>query len=477
MNDQVNNGKGFLKDKLGSYQVDPPEKVWDSISSALGGRSRRGMIILTLSAAATIALAVALGITFFGPDQPSESITQTSTESVSEPDPGADPRTPESLTKIAEADPEPQPEVARETLEQRVIRTMKEIEGESMGESVAQVADTERSPEPVPDLGDEEAAEQFSDRVLEEASEEISGQDEEHSQQPPVQEELSDEPVAEPVDQLTSEDELLLDQIPGFEEEQKRDPRWMIGAALSPLYSYRDAEASALGGSTDHESGLISYAAGINVAYRPLARLALESGVFFNKMGISIGSPGIQLANRSYDFAPLGEKVLSSNVMAISNSVGNIVTKSGDIYVNSYKLNAENAGNSVTDELNTEVYADQGIRQHLDYLEVPFNIRYTIIDRGIELQVVGGMSTNLLVNSFVTMETSTGQSDIGYLTNIRSVNYSGNAGMGMIYHIQEHFSLRLEPRFRYFLNSINDASLPSTRPYAFGIFTGLSYRF
>jgi hypothetical protein len=75
------------------------------------------------------------------------------------------------------------------------------------------------------------------------------------------------------------------------------------------------------------------------------------------------------------------------------------------------------------------------------------------------------------------METSSGQEEIGYLANINTVNYSGNAGVGMIYHMGEKLSLILEPRFRYFLNSVNDSSLPSTRPYSLGLYTGLSYTF
>ncbi len=124
-----------------------------------------------------------------------------------------------------------------------------------------------------------------------------------------------------------------------------------------------------------------------------------------------------------------------------------------------------------------QVDADQGIRQNLDYLEIPLNLRYTIVDRIFKLQVVGGMSTNLLVNNSVTMETADGTTEIGYLANIRNVNYSGNAGIGFSYHFLDHFSLSLEPRFRYFLNSVNDATLPSTRPYTFGIYTGLNFLF
>ena len=84
MSEQLNNGKGFLKEKLGDYQVNPPDKVWDSIASQLGDRSRRNMIIITLSAAASIALAVTLGINFFGPELPEEDRDCPNHENVSQ---------------------------------------------------------------------------------------------------------------------------------------------------------------------------------------------------------------------------------------------------------------------------------------------------------------------------------------------------------------------------------------------------------
>ena len=71
MSDQTDMNRGFLKEKLGNYQADPPEKVWNTISGQIGnGRKRRGMYILLLATAASIALAVTLGMHFFGPDLP-----------------------------------------------------------------------------------------------------------------------------------------------------------------------------------------------------------------------------------------------------------------------------------------------------------------------------------------------------------------------------------------------------------------------
>ncbi|MEN8157105.1 MAG: outer membrane beta-barrel protein, partial [Bacteroidota bacterium] len=266
-----------------------------------------------------------------------------------------------------------------------------------------------------------------------------------------------------------------------FDETAMRDPRWVVGAALSPLYSFRDAEPQVTSSTTGYESGMLSYAGGVHVGYRTTGRLAIETGVFFNKMGLDIDAPGIQMYSNELDLAPIAQDSRAYNasmsVMAASQTIGNIVSQSGDVYVNQYKLNASSADNKGVESFNTQVPADQGIRQHLDYMEVPLNLRYTLVDRSIEFQLIGGMSTNILVNNYVTMEGVDGETEIGYLTNIRNVNYSGNAGVGLVYHLLEHLSLSVEPRFRYFLHSVNDATLPSTRPYTFGLYTGLNFLF
>jgi len=460
MNDQMNHGKGFLKEKLGGYQVDPPASVWNSISAGLGGRNRKGMIIISLAAAASVALAVTLGINYFGPEIPRDKVMAESDDRPVEEHSTAE-------DHPAAAVPESPRTAQRENLEEKVVRTVHEVSAgsepsvqDSRVEETKLTTSAEEAEEPDQNSGDEKVEDLTQDAGDEKV------------------EDLTQDAGDEKVEDLTLDagDDLADEGLMDFEETPGKDPRWIIGAALSPLYTFRDAEPQALAASPDHESGMISYAGGIQVGYRTTRRLAIESGIFFNKMGIAIGAPGIQLFQPEYDFAPIGAEAARSNVMAISNTVGNIVSKSGEIYVNNYKLNAS-YDNVVIDQFSSAMNADQGIRQHLDYLEVPLNLRYTLVDRSLEVQLVGGMSTNLLINNYVTMETADGTTEIGYLTNIRNVNYSGNAGIGLVYHIMDHFSLSLEPRFRYFLNSVNDDTLPSTRPYTFGLYTGLNYLF
>ncbi len=508
MNDQLHNEKGFLKEKLESYHVDPPESVWNTISARVGGRSRKGMVIIALAAAASLALAITLGINYFGPDISDialQSSSDPAPQSIEKPDRVMDETTgpvPEEVTvreesriaseeahkQVMEKPETGETEKARasgeRSLEERVARTMEAMAEESrdtharVSEGLAQ----EESQVTIPDTRISEVirsnqpdAEVAAGRTG--APEQVEVMFSPGEEPEKVAADTGDNPVDavdKPVDAV---DVPVDDQWMEFEEEVQRGPRWAVGAAFSPLYSFRDAETAALAGTTGHESGVVAYSAGMQVGYRTTRRLAVETGVFFNKTGIAIGAPGIQLTRNEFDFVPMGAEAGNAEILAVSNSVGNIVSSSGDIFVNNYKLNATYDANSVNMNFDSEVYADQGIRQHLDYLEVPLNLRYTLVDRSIKLQLVGGLSTNVLVNNYVTMDTPDGPTEIGYLTNIRTVNYSGNAGIGLAYYFLDKFSLSLEPRFRYFLNSVNDDTLPSTRPYTIGLYTGLSYFF
>lgn len=454
MNNNIDKGKGILKDKLVDYQVDPPAGLWESISARLKeGKGSRKFIII-LSAAASLALAVTLGIHYFDREIPAER------ELASSPD--------------------------RESrLEDRVIEVLTEEQTAEVKQSDSKLAIVDR---PISDEdgsghkiesvmnepGDIEeegiSTEELADEIIaieELAMDEVDPEEIIAKEDTPV-----DENLALNAGEINQEEAMM-----DLNEGRDRDPRWVLGAVLSPLYSFRDAQPEALAGTSGQESGIISYAAGVQVGYRTTRRLAIETGILFNKMGIAIGAPGIQVFSRDQQYEVAGPEAGWGRVIAVNNTVGNIVSNSGEVYINNYLLSVKDGENQVFTDMPESVNAEEGIQQHLDYLELPFNLRYTVLDRDFKIQLLGGMSTNFLVNNYVTMESEGVTTEIGYLSNVRNVNYSGNAGLGFVYHFLDQLSLSVEPRFRYYLNSVNDATLPTTRPYTFGIYTGINYFF
>jgi hypothetical protein len=480
MSDQTDMNRGFLKDKLGNYRADPPEKVWNEISGRIGGgRSRRGLIFLLLASAASLALVISLGIHYWGPDLPAtEALTEEahteggslqsdkntdrdSSSDLREPDQTA--REPGAILPVGSDAPAGESTSTKRDGRERDRDIIAVQRNEVMEDQGPNITISEPSPMPLADTNQEPGATQ-EPGAKREPGDVLEGN------QVQVTELLPEEQS----DMESEKDDL---GVPVMEEQPERKSRWMLGAALSPLYSYRDAETSAIPGNPA-ETGLLSYSTGVHVSYRRNSRLAIETGVYYNRTGLAIGAPGIQVFSQNFDHMVFGPGSEKAEIKTVINSVGNIIAYSGDIYMNNYKINAEyGANNAPSDDLDQISTAESGIQQHLDFLELPFNLRYSVIDRTFELQLVGGVSTNFLVNNSVTMETSSGQEEIGYLSDVRAVNYSGNAGLGMIYHIGKKISLTLEPRFRYFINSVNESSLPSTRPYSVGLYTGLSYTF
>ncbi|PID91322.1 MAG: hypothetical protein CSA96_09040, partial [Bacteroidetes bacterium] len=262
------------------------------------------------------------------------------------------------------------------------------------------------------------------------------------------------------------------------EDEKDRQRFWALGAGLSPQYSYRDAVSGNVAAAGANESGFLSYGAGLQLHYHAGKRLAFESGIQYSRMGMQIGSPGIQmLNNRHQDLTAAETGKGSLDMITVANSVGNIVARSGDVYVNAYKL-SESANAMVNAQYDAEPnHLGAAIRQEMDYIELPFNVRYTLIDKDIELQLMGGVSANFLIGNRVRMDRGSGYELVGYMNNLRDINYSGNTGLGILYHFHPRFSLMIEPRFRYFLHSVNDKTLPVTRPYSFGLHSGLSFIF
>ena len=317
MSDQLNSGKGFLKEKLGSYQVDPPESAWNSISASLGGRNRKRTFIILFATAASIALALTVGISYFGSPstgQISESIRPE--RPLSESQSGND-----AATGIRHAK-------RGEKLQEKVNRNMEMMAAEIPPDSE--------------DTGEKSLVYQVS---------EFDTELESDTELEPLRTfDIPQEADTAVFLTLDAGEGLPLDPFPEFDAAKKRDPRWMLAAVMSPLYNYRDADMEAMTGGAEFETGLVTYAGGISVSYRGNSRLAIESGIHFNKMGISIGAPGIQLFGNSFDFAPNREVASSPEMIAITNSVGNIVTESGQVIVNGYKLNAEYGADAITNQ-------------------------------------------------------------------------------------------------------------------------------
>jgi hypothetical protein len=272
--------------------------------------------------------------------------------------------------------------------------------------------------------------------------------------------------------------EVVIDPDPVGKEQSGR---WQLGASLSPLYNYRDVTSQddyskVLANSS--ESARLTFAGGVQVSYRQSARLSVESGLYYTKMGVNIGDYS-NFRNGWFSERLDASPGSVENVVSISNSMGKIVSANNSLFVGNYGGTEAVADYHMLypEAMMVDNSAVEGFSQSLEYMEIPLNIKYRIIDRSVQVQLIGGVSTNVMVNNSVSVHTGEDAVVIGAVQDLRGLNFSGNAGVGFVYDIFESFSLSVEPKFRYYLHSVNTGLLPSTRPYTFGLYTGVNYTF
>jgi len=104
-------------------------------------------------------------------------------------------------------------------------------------------------------------------------------------------------------------------------------------------------------------------------------------------------------------------------------------------------------------------------------------LRYKVIDKSIDVNIIGGISSNVLVANSVYASIDGQKYEVGKTDGLNMISFSSSVGMGMEYNLSGNFSLNLEPTLRYYINPFSPVSGIKIHPYSFGLFSGLTYRF
>ncbi|MEX0982996.1 MAG: outer membrane beta-barrel protein [Bacteroidales bacterium] len=484
MGKEENIQRGGLSGKVAGFTPEPPEAVWEGISAQLRSGNSKGKLFIVLAAAAGLALAVTVGVLLFPVDpQPDIAINMVDDPAVEEdgrrPDKGSV-RQDERSTETAAKKSEDEDRIAANTTGQinyDDATVVNEISGRQAGDEKTAPASGKRQ------LGREEPDIDFQ-RTEADTSVPPSGSRLEEKVKIALQEVLQQEHVIASLPVI--EDSLLKLLAPAplpapDPDGVKRKERWQVGASISPLYNYRDVTSQdgyqrELTNSS--ESARLTYAGGVQVTYKQSHRLSVESGLYYTRMGINIGDYS------SFKNSWFSERLDNApgnieSVSGVLNSMGKIVSVDDAQFVNNHETAGSAADyNMLIPELMlNDNQLVEGFSQSFGYLEIPVSVKYMVIDRSVKVKLIGGISTNLMIDNSVSVHTGDSKLEIGEVQDLRSMNYSGNAGIGFVYDLLESFSLSVEPKFRYYLHSINNDMLPSTRPYTFGLYTGVNYTF
>ena len=181
------------------------------------------------------------------------------------------------------------------------------------------------------------------------------------------------------------------------------------------------------------------------------------------------------------EFYAIGDSKSEMNSLSVyvGNSTGKIVAGDEGLF----NTNLSPSSNVFRDQaesnqLNSTMPV-KSITQYFEYLEIPVNVRYKILDKKLDVSLMGGISTNFLVGTDIRLNyTDNSSKNTDYTTEgLNRINYSGLVGIGFEYPLFKNLILNLEPKFRYYMNPIDKEQVYDIHPYSIGVFSGISYLF
>ena len=227
--------------------------------------------------------------------------------------------------------------------------------------------------------------------------------------------------------------------------------KWGVGPTVSPIYYNTLQNGSPVSASLAANSKTASDAlsVGVKINYQLTKKIQLQSGI--NKVDLAYNT---------------------KDVSAFITSAKGSETKNSSVVL-SPSANPENSLVS-SKSTGSNIYGD--LNQSIEYIEFPMEMKYNLYDKKVGLNVVGGFSTFILTNNSISIISQDNITDLGEVTNLNSLNFSGNLGLDFDYKINGNWYLNVSPMLKYQFNTYsNDAG--NFKPYYLGVYSGLNYKF
>ncbi|XMO87845.1 hypothetical protein AAFN75_06040 [Algibacter sp. AS12] len=237
--------------------------------------------------------------------------------------------------------------------------------------------------------------------------------------------------------------------------------RWRVAPNAAPVYFNTLNEGSSIDPqfNSNSKTGEINMSYGISASYAVNKKLSVRSGI--NRVNLGYNTNDVVV------FQSVG---FSSKSSALQNVSARGNSSNADVAL----ISSENLNANTSDSF---AASNASINQALGYIEIPLEIQYTLSDKKLGVNLIGGFSSFFLNNNEIFSEEQNGtRTYLGEASNINNTSYSANLGMGLNYKVTKTFDLNLEPIFKYQFNTFNNTS-GNFSPFFIGVYTGFSIKF
>lgn len=252
-------------------------------------------------------------------------------------------------------------------------------------------------------------------------------------------------------------EEKKADEEKDKNEKKAKKREWVVSSNMSPVYMNLNGTGSALDSKFANNSKTYqtSMTYGVGLKYALNEKWAVRTGM--SVLNLEYSTNGI-----NYYYSPKGaglenveENAAGSGIVVVNPNPKAVVIDDGGIVTKRYNGN---------------------INHRINYIEVPLEVTYNVINKKFGMSVIGGMSSIFLNDNKVSLVSAESNITIGSANNLNKMHYSTNVGLGFRYNFMKSLQANLEPMFKYQINTYNgDAG--NFKPYFFGVYSGVSYKF
>lgn len=459
MSDNYQKSDNAVREKLNNFEISPPEFVWTNIQGQLlENRKNKKIIFFRIaSVAAVLLFALTAGLYYLTLERPVTHLPETTSQLEVPSDPNhiaieknSIQKAPENQFIVSNKSPNLQP-VQKRIPVNKVLATQP---------TAVSNLDFKGNEIELKIMENRKAHVRFNDGV-------------------------SEKLILVARNTLTNNDLVLIaHNLETSASKGKETKNWKIGMFVSPGYSSHSASYSenykqTMTGSGN--KGSENVGGGVSFQYKLLKKLGIETGIFYAQNGqknVNQHYLAFSNANALYFGDYLTDKAYN-NVVNFSGSNLVMNSQAGKIEMASIPSGTEiqaTFDNNLT--ASTKNLAFNGdFSQVFSFMEMPFLVKYNILEKKPTIQIIGGVNAGIVVGNTAYITNGNYVQKVGKTQDISALNVAGIVGVGMSYPLTSNLSLAVEPRFSYYLNSINKSNELEFRPYRISIFSGLNYEF
>ena len=233
--------------------------------------------------------------------------------------------------------------------------------------------------------------------------------------------------------------------------------RWQLTTNVAPIYFSSTSNGSPLDSklASNDKNYKTNYSYGLGVNYGVSKKVSIKTGL--NVFDVDYDTNGILYYQNMAETGKMAH--LDPNQIGSLITIESLSNVDSNSFFNKFQQKYEGK-----------------INQKIGYYEIPLEASYKILDKKFGINLIGGMSTLILKENEVFLESDDFSAKIGEANNLNKVHFSGNVGLGIKYAFLRKLEARIEPIFKYQMNTFsNDAG--NFKPFVFGVYTGFNYAF